>query len=260
MTADTYLENILQKYSPRDLNSYVQSVWALKTVLKQWANTCYVEVIESGSRAKGTAISIASDVDYLVSLTCQCDENNGGLKHIYNSLFEKLGGLYKNVRKQNVSIRVKLGLLEVDVTPARLQNSYSTDHWIYVSKGDTRQQTNISKHIFDISNSGITKEIKIIKIWRELNKVDFPSIYLEYLLRDKILVNRSSYYHTLSDNSFYIFQQLAKENDNPLFARIVDPANTNNILSDLLNTREKEIIISRARTASSQNFWENIVG
>ena len=256
---DMYLYQILQKYNARDLTNYSSLLSQLKNTLQTWASSCYVNILDSGSRAKGTAISLASDVDYLVSLTSGCNDNNGGLKGCYDSLFTKLNNTYSSVRKQNVSVRINLNGLEVDITPARKQNGNTNYHNLYISKSDSWTQTNIQKHITDISQSGRTNEIKVLKIWRELHQTDFPSIYLEYLLVHNILLNRSKDTNSLGDNVWHAFNELAKTQGNPLAARIVDPANSNNILSDLLTTTEKNKIISQAQTTIRQTNWNQIV-
>lgn len=252
-----YLVQILEKYRARDLTNYSVAISQLKTMLQTWAGSCFVEIKNSGSRAKGTAISLASDVDYLVSLTSGCNEKNGGLKSIYNSLFNKLNNNYQDVRKQNVSVRINLNGLEVDVTPARKQAGNTNNHNLYVSKSDSWKQTNIQKHIIDILNSGRTNEIKLLKIWRELNGIDFPSIYLEYLVINNILLNKSKDINNLSNNISYSLTELAKDSGNPLYSRIVDPANSTNILSDLLSQSEKSKIISAAKIAVQSN-WNQV--
>lgn len=257
--ATMYLSQILQKYQARELTHYSNSISQLKDVLRAWASSCFVEIVNSGSRAKGTAISLASDVDYLVSLTSNCNENSGGLKSIYDSLHSTLSSKYQNTRKQNVSVRINLSGLEVDVTPARKQSGNTNDHSLYVSKSDTWKQTNIQKHITDISQSGRTNEIKLLKIWRELNKLDFPSIYLEYLVINSILLNKSKDINSLAGNVWCVLIELAKDAGNPLFARIVDPANSSNILSDLLSQTEKNKIINAAKITSRCSNWNQIV-
>lgn len=253
---NAYLLKILQKYQARNLTAYSEELKNLQGILKSWAGSCDVNLKGSGSRAKGTAISLASDVDVLVSLSADCNRE-GGLKSIYDSLYSKLKGKYANVRKQNVSFRILLRDLEVDVTPARKHIKSANYHWLYVSKKDTWQQTNIQKHINDISQSDRTNEIKLIKIWRELNKLDFPSIYLEYLMVSNVLLNKSKDINNLSDNISYILTELAKDIDNPIYSRIIDPANTNNILSDLLAQTEKTKIINTAKMAIQSN-WNQV--
>ena len=138
----------------------------------------------------------------------------------------------------------------------QLQNGLTNDHWVYLSKSGSRQQTNIQKHITDISQSERTNEIKIIKIWRELNQLDFPSVYLEYLIVKNILQYKGTDFPA---NAFYVFQEFAKDTGNPLFTRVVDPANSTNILSDLLTVTEKNKIIAQAKVAARQQYWKNIV-
>ena len=136
-----YLCQILQKYQARSLANYSFQISQLKTILQTWASSCFVEILNSGSRAKGTAISLASDVDYLISLTSDCNESSGGLKSIYDSLYRKLSNIYQNARKQNVSVRINLNGLEVDVTPARKQSGQINYHNLYISKSDIIRQT-----------------------------------------------------------------------------------------------------------------------
>lgn len=259
MTEVEYLYQIIQKYASRDLTLYSSPLFQLKSALAAWGGGCYLDILDSGSHAKRTAISLASDVDYLVSLTSSCNENSGGLRTIYESLYQSLNASYTSVRKQSVSVRINLNGLQVDVTPGRRQANTSNYYSLWVSKLGTWKQTNIQKHISDISTSARTNEIKLVKIWRELNGLDFPSIYLEYLLIKNVLYNKLSDISSLASNFRHILNLLHKDSGNPLVARIEDPANSNNILSDLLTVAEKNKIFYKAREASAQQYWSNIV-
>lgn len=256
--ANFYLYQILEKYKGRDIQIHSFNISFLKADLKKWAGTCYIEIVNSGSYAKSTAVSNSSDIDLLVSLKHNCNENSGGLKSCYDSLHKWLSESYSNVRKQNVSVRVKLGDLEIDITPARKLAGNTNDHNLYVSKKNSVKKTNIKKHISDISLSGRTNEIKLLKIWREINGVDFPSIYLEYLLIKKILINKPKNIDSLSDNLIHTFYELAKYDENSLFSVLDDPANSNNRLSDLLSVDEKVKIIECAQKTLNEKYWENI--
>ncbi len=259
MSSNDYLIKILNKYSARDLSSHSSDISKLKSLLESWADSCYLNIWDSGSRAKGTAINLASDVDYLVSLSSGCNQNSRGLKSIYDGLHSKLKSNYSNVRKQNVSFRIDLNGLEVDVTPGRKYSGNSNYHSLYISKQDTWQQTNIQKHITDVSQSGRLSEIKLLKIWRELNNLSFPSVYMEYLVIKNILSGKSKNSSNLASNFLHILSELGKESGNPLTARIIDPANSNNILSDLLTSTEQNMIANKAREASNQQYWKDII-
>lgn len=259
MSSNEYLTQILNKYSARDLALYSSDISNLKSLLKSWASSCYLDILDSGSRAKGTAISLSSDVDYLVSLSSCCNENSGGLASIYNSLYRKLTSNYPNVRKQNVSFRINIRGLEVDVTPGRKYSGNSNYHSLYVSKKNTWQQTNIQTHINDVSQSGRLNEIKLLKIWRERHNLSFPSIYMEYLVIKNILSGRSTNSSYLVDNFLHILSELSRDMENPLYSRIVDPSNTNNVLSDLLTNTEKLSISNQAKASSNQQYWRDIL-
>jgi hypothetical protein len=258
-----YLFNVIEKYQPRNLQDYAFEFSKLDKVLKSWAsNRCLLGIYESGSRAKGTAISISSDVDYLLSL----DNNHPtSLNDIYASLYAELNRHYI-VKQQNVSIRITLSgrsllspPLEIDITPGRKQSGNTHDHSLYVSKENSWKKTNIQKHINDIKNSGRIYEIKLLKIWRELNNIDFPSIYLEYLLL-VILDGKPIGKEHLQDNFIHILRELAKSNDNPLLtATVNDPANTGNTLSDLLSQREKHSIQIAASQSTNRKYLSEVV-
>ncbi len=257
MTTNEYLSNILLKYQSKSIDIVKQT--ELVTILKWRANTCLIDICLSWSVAKGTAISLSSDLDYFISLSHNCNEDNWGLNSIFNSLYYELQTRFWNVRKQNVSCRINFYWLEIDITPARKLPWNTNDHIIYISKTNTRQKTNIQKHINDIYNSWRRNEIKLLKIRRELHGLDFPSIYLEYLVIDYLLLNKSKNSEALWNNFYHILQELSKTDWNFLFTRVVDPANSNNLLSDLLNTTEKNKIISEAKNSVNKNYWSEII-
>ncbi len=251
-----FLLQILQKYQARNIAGNAET--ELKNYIYNWCQKCDPEIFISGSRAKQTAISTASDYDYFVSLSSGCNVNQKGIEAISNALHNHLQKKYpNNIHRQNVSTRINISGLNVDVTAGTKITGYQNYHWLYKSKDDSKKQTNAKKHIDDISKSGRTNEIKLIKIWRELNGLEFPSIYLEYLLIKKILLNKSTDINNLADNVIYIFQELSKNEGNPLYSRIEDPANTTNILSNLLTQAEKVKIISTAKTALQSN-WDQV--
>ncbi len=250
-----YLLQILQKYQARNIADDARN--ELKNYIYNWCKKCNPEIFLSGSRAKGTAISLASDYDYFISLSSGCNISSKGIEAISDALYSHLKKKYPyNIRRQNVSTRIEISGLNIDITVGVKISGYQNYHWLYRSKDNSRKQTNIKKHIDDISKSGRTNEIKLLKIWRELNGLEFPSIYLEYLLIENILLNKSTDSSNLSNNIVHVFTELAKNEGNPLFSRIVDPSNTTNILSDLMTQAEKNKIINAAKSALQSNWYK----
>lgn len=260
------LIDVIKKYTPNQF-SFPDRL-SLQLILQNWSEEqkIKIEVIDSGSLAKGTAISLSSDIDFLISYFDSNDDST--LKDRYNSLYEKFRASGYSTKKQNVSIRITfpqhqrilLGVcFQVDLTPAKKHILQKDDHSLWVSKQGTWKKTNVKKHIGDVSNSGCINEIKLLKIWRERNKLDFPSIYLEYLIIEMFRL-RKIRGATLEDTFWCVLLELARDNDNPLFLTIRDPANFENKISDLITISEKNNIISVAKNSTKPNqSWSDIV-
>ena len=99
---------------------------------------------------------------------------------------------------------------------------------------------------------GRARETRIIKLWRDQRALDFPSFYLELTVIDA-LAGRSG---ALSTNVWTVFEYLR---DRFINARVVDPANTNNIISDDLNNAERLKIAAAAGVTMQASTWGQIV-
>ncbi len=113
--------------------------------------------------------------------------------------------------------------------------------------------TNINTHINHVKGSNRIEEIRLAKIWRQLHSLDFPSFYLEMAVIDSL---RYSTVGNLSNNFLKVLEFFS---DNLISTRYVDPANTNNIISDDLNATQKAAISSQARASRNQQAWGGIV-
>lgn len=251
MTADEYLQRILAReavdtgpYSPVRI---VQSL--IEPAIREWAGNFLLRVDPSGSFAKGTANHSGTDIDLFISLAQQTPNT---LKEIYDTLFRKMTAKSYNPKQQNVSINVKVIGYSVDLVPAKRQDSYSNDHSLYRSKAGTWAKTNVAQHIQHVIRGGRRDETRIIKLWRNQKGLDFPSFYLELTVINAL----SRQYGALSDNVLKVFHHLANSFSN---ARVVDPANTNNIISDDLTAAEKARIASAAEQALRAPDWNQVV-
>jgi len=222
----------------------------LRPLIKRWAGNNLLGVRPSGSYAKATSIKAATDMDLFISLSSRTQET---LEEIYNKLYIALESQGYPAMKQNVSIAVTYKGLAIDLVPAKKQPGSTTDHSIYLNKCGRWIKTNVQKHISLIRNSGRLDEIRAIKIWRNLHQLKFPSFYLELTVLDA-LYNRPRF--RLADNFFTVLDYLATELP---YARIEDPANSNNIVSDDLNLREKQTIAKMAESSLSERYWAKII-
>jgi predicted nucleotidyltransferase len=252
VNANSYLSSIVKKYSilGEERLKFQSRVKPLYRELRKWANDYIVKIIPSGSFLKGTAIKGgAVDIDLLISLKNQTPYT---LKEIYESLYDFLNQSYFP-RKQNVSIGIVYNGVKVDLVPAKKQPNVSHPHSIYVSKLDTWTKTNIHKHINIIKKSPHRNIIKLLKIWCNLNGLDFPSFLLELtvletLKKRPVLGIERKFLTVLK----YIIEEFE-------YVKIYDPANTNNIVSDTITGDQKLQIIQMARSSYESDCWEKIV-
>jgi hypothetical protein len=252
MTPDEYLQGILNREAV-DTGPYsaVRGVHtALDPIIRDWAGNRLLSMHPSGSFMKGTANRSGTDIDLFISLSEQTTET---LKEIYEKLFGRMKEKGYAPTRQNVSINVRVNGFSVDLVPGKRQNSYCDDHSLYRRKAGTWTKTNVVTHISRVIRAGRLRESRIIKLWRNQKQLDFPSFYLELTVINALSQQSSG---TLSDNVWKVFQYLR---DKFPIARVVDPANTNNTVSDDLSAEERTRIKSTGEQTLKASNWNEIV-
>jgi len=251
MTADQYLLGILQREAV-DTGAYapVRGVQAkVEPSIREWASKWFVGVSPSGSFAKGTANHSGTDIDLFISLS---HETPASLKDIYETLYKKMTEKGYAPRRQNVSLNIKVNGYSVDLVPAKRQDGYTDDHSLYRRRADTWTKTNATKHINYVRQGGRTNEIRVLKLWRNQKGLDFPSFYLELT----VIAALAGKTRSLSDSVWLTFQYFR---DSLASTRVVDPANSNNVISDELTVAERAKIKVAAEHALKANNWNQIV-
>ncbi len=251
MNANPYLNNVVKKYSipSEDCTRLKSRIKPLYQEIRKWGNNSLLRILPSGSFAKGTAIRGSVDIDLFISLKNQTPYS---LQEIFESLYEYFKQDYL-AKKQNVSIGIIYQGMKIDLVPAKKMPNVTHPHSIYVSKHGTWTKTNIHKHILLIKKSPHKNIIKLLKIWRELNRVDFPSFLLELVVLDALKGKRGIAF----DKRFLIVLKYLVEKFR--YNKICDPANNNNVVSDIVSTEEKDAIIHAALASYNSKYWEKIV-
>jgi len=256
LTPDEYLRQILTKQDiDRGSNSpVVKAAQILYPTLRKWAGSHLVNIYPSGSFAKGTANRLGTDIDLFISLSSGLSM---GLKEIYDSLFTAMSQASFKPQRQNVSINVQVkseggGEYDVDLVPGKRQSSFGDDHSLWMNKAQTWKQTNIQTHIATVTQAGRQAETRIIKLWRRQKGLEFPSFYVELATIAALKGKQKN----LVSNVLDVFRYLS---EGFVSMRVVDPANTNNIISDTLTLAEKAAIKSAAIAALKAPNWSDIV-
>ena len=251
-----HIINTNKKYQhPRGID-YTTQIMVFDPLVQEIKSWAYSEgyflddITLSGSRAKGTAISLTSDLDMFISLS---PSNTATLKEIFNSLFYWFNKIQYSGKKQNVSIQVTLRELKIDLVPGKRQNQHNNDHSIYKSTDDTWMQTNVNEHINIVKYSSRISEIVAAKIWRHRHNLPIPSILLE-LITIEALKYKDIYDH---DRNFLFLLEYIRDHIETI--RVIDPANTNNIISNDITINEKYLISDKAGECRNAQSWAEIL-
>jgi hypothetical protein len=252
MTPDQYVESILTRYAvPRGPTSPAERLGAaVAGPIRSWAGQQLNALEYSGSYAKETGVRGISDVDVFISLK---SDTTNTLKEIYDSLHSLAQQQGWSPRAQNVSVGVTISGTRGDLVPGKVQAGYQNYHSLYLRKRDSWTQTNPTRHVHTVRNSGRLREIRAVKVWGFLHGLDFPSLYLE-LFTIQALSGRSQ--SALAENVLHALRTIGSSLTS---TRIEDPANTNNVLSDDLTRQEKERIASLATQSAREQYWESII-
>lgn len=251
MDAEAYIKSIIAKYAQTGGLTPAATAAAEQVyqIIKVWAGDYLLSVNYSGSSAKGTAIRGIADVDLFISLKPETPET---LADIYDKLANYNGFKGFSPRRQNVSVGIKYSGISIDMVPGKKQSGNTTDHSLYRSKAKTWTQTNVAQHISLIQNSGRLAEIRALKIWRAQHGLDFPSFYLELTVLDALHGKRTG---MVSSNFVTVLQYLR---DKFVASVVIDPANSNNRLSDDLTLAEKKLIAQKAAECLKAS-WEKTI-
>jgi hypothetical protein len=177
----------------------------------------YLESVKlAGSHAKGTDLR-DSDVDLFLTYS---PNTPAPLSAIQTDLADHFHGQIRNV-----SVRIAYKGLTVDLVP-------SQNNILWQARFNTSLKTDIDKQIRYVRNSGLIDEILALKIWRRRHALRFPSFLMELAT-----------IHARPKDFRALLHFLAT--DFPT-TRLLDPANSDNVVSDLLTEVEKLHIARRA--------------
>lgn len=252
MTEDSYVLQTLGKYT-NTINEILEVenlATSIAVDLENWAGNCLSRISFSGAYAKGTAVKGSSDIDLFISLKSSTKNSLGELFHM---LYERADNNGWQPRKQNVSIGINLSGYKIDLVPAKKQESYHNWHSLYKNKNNSWTQGNIAEHISTVQKSGRINEIKAVKIWRNLNNLTVPSFFLELVVINALYGKRIG---NLAENVLFALRYIGDYFTN---LRIIDPSNTNNIISNDLSFEEKSYVAQVAKESSDYPYWENII-
>ncbi len=155
--------------------------------------------------------------------------------------------------KHTSSISVEVNGLEIGLMPGIFQRGTLNYHEILLSSKRELKKTNINLHVNNVLDSKRQQEIRLLKIWRNCQQLEFPSLYLELIV---IKALRNMGQEDLVQNFISILEFLR---DRIVDETVIDPANSDSRISDQLTPLEKEYIRERAKASLEAKSIEEVV-
>jgi len=250
-TADHYVASVIDKHRVDSGPESVAHAAALEVMplVKEWGANYLRGMTPSGAYAKGTAISLCTDIDLLIALK---PIPGMEMRNVFWNLFEFLTGRNLRPEAHSVAMRVRHKGVKIDLVPACLMDGNPREHTLH-NDSAAGIRTDVGQHVHLVSSSGRAQEICALKIWRERNSLDFPSLYLELTVLEALTGQR---FGQLADNVLTILRYIAgrfrKET-------VRDPANEDNVISDSLTASEKGMLGKAAGKALFDEDWKRIL-
>ena len=273
-----HLNKVLRQHSlaqnPQVLEQAIEKRNEIKEFLIEYfANDLVGNPLNWGSYSHGTANSSNFDLDIIVPFS----RNIGSLKAMHQKVYKAIDKHFDDsevelVRLQGKSIGVKYNIngeeMFIDIVPGREINNYKRDNELklYVSPGkyggkSSSIKTNTKVHKAEIT--GLTDERKLTrltKIWRDRHGLNFKSIAIRNMVINAFDCNSSNIPYDIFGKLEMVLKYIQ---ENVKVLRIVDSANSNNIISDSMTIQEKSRIADQAaydlaRLAKDPNYLENL--
>jgi hypothetical protein len=263
-TINTYLQILLDS---QELTLEQEN--ALQTHKKEVTDFLRVEfgtdpVIKyAGSHAKGTMIRDSYDLDIVCYFPFT---DTRSLKEIREAVSTHLGKKYIMEDKTSAERITNLRSVSapqdyhIDVVPGRFIEG-SNDVFLHLADGEKeRMQTNLKTHISHISNSGCVPVIRLVKIWAYRNNIHIKTFVLEIFVVDALTGFKNK--DNLQESFIKVMEAFKDQFEN---IQLIDPANTNNIVSRAIGSSDKlmasdygENVFNQINGSNNLSDWKNI--
>jgi hypothetical protein len=266
MTPSEYLNSVLEAQTLKDDSQELKDLQTerqkVEKLLREAFSGGELTVRYGGSKAKGTLIRDAYDLDILCYLAN--GDNSGGetLEDIYNNAKKALEKDYYVTPKRSalrISNKEKVDF-HIDVVAGRFSDDSKTDAFLFQAEGEKKAlKTNPDKHISHVKNSGLLGTIKLLKLWKYRAGLDVKTFVLELLIIEAL--EKVTDEKGLDKCLIAMWAKLAEKIGD---IKIEDPANpTGNDLSGMFDDALKlklSIAAKQALAKVKDNKWGEIFG
>jgi hypothetical protein len=247
----SYLNELLKKNEAKKIDPKDERLLALKKLIKNWAGKKLSSIELTGSFLKGTMLKDERGIDLLISFKSEYLDK---LKELFLSLSESFSDKSFEAKMVDITIQLNFKGLKVALIPCIKKNGSINYHKLYHVDFGVLKKTNLSLHVNEVRESKFIDEIKLIKLWRNFHQLSLPTILIEQIVLKVLTKNKSNNIH---DNFISVLEYLKNKFKDD---EIIDPANSNQKLSNLLLSDEQiDFIVLKAEKSLTEENLEKVV-
>ncbi len=208
------------------------------------------KIYYGGSYGKKSMIREAFDLDIVFY---HPHDSATTVKEIRTALLQCFRRWNWPVIEKDVALRIQREgwQFHVDFVPGRAQDNTFHMATLYRSRTGTTIQTSVKAHIDAVASR--RDLVRLMKLWSLRHNLHIKTFVLEQATM------AGAEGTSLTDLGEQVWATLAWLRDNMEMARLLDPANTNNVVSDLATAAEKRAIAAKAKWCREQKNWKSIV-
>jgi uncharacterized protein YnzC (UPF0291/DUF896 family) len=205
----------------------------------------------AGSYGKKTMIADSFDLDLVAYWPSECPYT---LKDIFEAVGAALQQKWKSASPKTVAWTISFqGGFHIDVVPGRALDKAYKEANLYRSDKDCPMKTSIKVHIDTVRDSGRRDAIRLMKLWKTRNGVPWKKSLALELMTIEALKGTST-----TDLEQQLLKVFAHVRDTIERVRIVDPANSNNVVSEELSKSDRQAIKAAAIAAIAARMWSEV--
>lgn len=251
MTPHEYLEGVLQKQTMRQQD--VSTLQRLRDEIEASLRRSYGSAPRfyyAGSYGKDTMIQESFDLDIVIYFP---SSETASLRDIFTSVYQKLTGSGYKVQPKTVALRLPYeGGFHIDVVPGKAQDSTYKYATLFKNEGaGSTLQTSLKVHIDAVRKTGIRDCVKLVKLWRLRHGLSWSTFAIEIAVGRALSGKRKDDHATCMNEVFNFLV------GNIIGARLVDPANTNNVID--MSIAERQAVAQKAVESLNARTWGEIV-
>ncbi|KKN05510.1 hypothetical protein LCGC14_1086650 [marine sediment metagenome] len=207
-------------------------------------------LFNAGSFAKGTMIQASYDLDIVLYWA-----NN--FTYTPRNLYIEVGSVLQSKGKTPKSKKVGWeipfqGDFHIDVIPGKKISNKSGYAYLYNKDQDCRFQSSVKKHVTFVRNSRRQDVIRLMKLWKKRKTVPIKTFILEYIIIESCKGISRNYLEPQLNAAFdFIYDKI-------LSRRILDPANSQNVICNDISDEEKHRSRRLANLALDADSWEQV--